>query len=87
MKHIPVNDALLFMEVLEGLGHLDNDMSRKLFAKICETNNLVEQLTTRGELENNVVIRLGFRKVDELDDVGMIELAHNLHLFQNVCAL
>lgn len=44
----------------------------------------MEELATGRELEDDVVVLLGFRKVDELDDVGMIELPHDLNLFQDV---
>lgn len=44
----------------------------------------MEQFATWGKFENDVVILLGFGKVDELDDVGVVQLAHNLDFFQNV---
>jgi hypothetical protein len=47
----------------------------------------VEQFTARGQLENNVVILPRLRKFDELDDVGMVKLSHDLNLLQDVGAL
>lgn len=47
----------------------------------------MEQLTARAELENDVVELRGFRKVDESDHVGMVQLAHNLDFFQYIGSL
>ena len=36
----------LFVEVLQRLRHLRYNMTRQLFAEICETDDLVEELAT-----------------------------------------
>src|SRR3546814_732288 len=45
-SNTPMDDTLFLMQVLEGLGHLDDDMSRQLLAKVCQADDLVEQLAT-----------------------------------------
>lgn len=82
-----MNNALVFVQILERLGNLDNDVSRQLFAKVGEANNLVEQLATRSKLENNVVVRFRLGKVNQLDDVGVVKLSHNLDFFEDVGTL
>lgn len=62
-------------------------MTRKFFAKVCQANNLMEELAALGEFENDVVILSRFRKFDEFDDVWMIKLTHDLYFFQDVGAL
>jgi len=47
----------------------------------------VEELTTRAELKDNVVVLTSLRELDKLDDVGVIKLTHDLDLFEDVGAL
>lgn len=47
----------------------------------------MEQFTARGKFKYDVVILSGFGKIDEFNDIRVIELAHNLHFFQDVCSL
>lgn len=82
-----MDDAALLVKIFKRLGNLDDDVSREVFAKVGKADDLVEEFTTGGELEDNVVVGLGLGKIDELDDVGMIKLLHNLDLFENIRAL
>lgn len=83
----PVDNALLLVQVLERSGDADDDMARQLFAEVGQSYDLVEQLATGGQLQDDVVVLLGLGKFDELDDVGVIELAHDLNLFEDVGTL
>jgi hypothetical protein len=69
------------------LGHLDNDMARKLLAEICQADDLMEKLSTRGQLQDDVVVLPGLGEVDELDNVGVVHLFHDLDLLQDVFSL
>jgi hypothetical protein len=60
---------------------------RKILGEVGQADDLVEQLATRTQLENDVVVLLGFGEVDEFDNVGVIELAHNLDLLKDVGSL
>ena len=62
-------------------------MTTQILTEIRQANNLVKELATRAEFQNDVIILSGFGEVDELHDVGMIDLPHYLHLFQDVCSL
>lgn len=79
-----MDSAAFFVQVLEGLCDLHNDMSRQFLAEVSEADDLVEQLAAVRQLENNVVVLPRLGKFDELDDVRVVELAHDLHLFQDV---
>lgn len=82
-----MNDSLFFVEVLKCLGHLDDNMTGELLAEVGQANDLMEQLATWSQLQNNKVIVLGLGKVDQLDNIGVVELLHNLNFFENVCPL
>lgn len=84
---LPVNDAHFLVQVFKSLGYLDNHVSRKVFAEVCEAHNLMEQFATRRKLKYDVVILSGFGKIDQFNDIRVIELAHNLYFFQDVCSL
>jgi hypothetical protein len=79
-----MNNTLLLVEIFESLGHLNNDVSGKLLAEICQADNLVEKFTTGGKLQNDVIILPRFGEFDELDNVGVVKLAHNLDLLQDI---
>lgn len=85
--HVPVYHTPLLVQVLERLGDLHDHMPRQLLAKIGEPHDLVEELAAGGQLEDNVVVLFGLGEVDELDDVGMVDLAHYLHLLKDIGAL
>lgn len=75
------------MQVFNGLRDLENHVSAQVFAKVCQSHDLVEQLSTGAELENNVVILPRFRKVNQLDDIGVVEVAHNLDFLEDIRSL
>ena len=47
----------------------------------------MEELASRAQLENDVVVLSGLGEVDELDDVWVVELSHNLHFLEDVRSL
>lgn len=75
------------VKILDCLGNLNDDMSTKLLAEIGQSNNLVEQFASRTQLQHDVIILGRFGEVHELDDVGVIDLSHNLHFFEDVGSL
>ena len=62
-------------------------MTTEVLAKVCQPNNLVEKLASRTELEYDVIVLPRFRKVDELDNIGVVKLSHYLDFFENIGAL
>lgn len=62
-------------------------MTAQVLAEVCQSDNLMEQLAARAELEDNVVVLPRLRKVIELDNIRMVELAHDLNLLEDVCSL
>jgi hypothetical protein len=62
-------------------------MSAQILAKVCKSDDLVEKLTTSAKFKDDIVKLPRFRKVNELDDAWVVELAHDLHFFEDVCAL
>jgi hypothetical protein len=47
----------------------------------------VEELATGSKFQHNVVVLPRLGEVDELDDVGVVELTHDLHLLEDVGTL
>lgn len=82
-----MDDSCLFVKILQRLGNLGNDMPRKIFTEVGKTHDLMEQLATRAELKDDVVVLFGLGKVDQFDDVGVIQLSHNLDFFKDICSL
>ena len=74
----------LFVEVKQRIGNLSNDMTTQGFAEICQAYNLVEKFTAWAQLEDNVIVLARLGEVNEPDDIGMIELAHDLDFFEDV---
>ena len=62
-------------------------MSTQILAKICQSNNLVEELSTRAKLEDNEIVLARFRKADKFDNIWVVQLSHNLNFFENIGAL
>ena len=77
----------LLMQILQSLRHLQDNMPRQLFAEVGESDDLVKELTARAELEDDVVVLSRFGEVDQADDIGMVQLPHDLDFFQNVGTL
>lgn len=84
---VPMNNALLLVQVLEGLGDLDDDVARQVLAEVGELHDLVEELAAGGQLQDDVVVLLGFGEFEKANDVGVVEFAHNRDLFEDVGAL
>ena len=68
----PMHNACFFVQVLQGLGDLDDGVAGQVLGEVRQADNLVEQFASGAQLEHNVVVLPRFGKVDELDDVGMI---------------
>ena len=47
----------------------------------------MKQLASRAQLEDYVIILPRFREVDETDNVGMVQLTHDLNFFEDICSL
>lgn len=62
-------------------------MPTEIFTEIGQADDLVEQLATRTQLEDDEVMLAGFGKVDEANDIGMVQLSHDLNLFEDVGSL
>jgi len=79
LMRLPMNNAHLFVQIFERLCNLYDDMSREFFAKVGQADNLVEQFTTGCKLQYNVIILPRLKEINQSNDIGMIELAHDLH--------
>lgn len=87
IRDAPMNNAGCLMQIFNGLCNLNNHVSAQIFAKVCQSHDLVEQLSTRAEFENDVVVLSRFGKVHQLDDVWVVEVAHNLDFLEDVHSL
>jgi len=47
----------------------------------------VEQFAARAQLEDDEVVLLRFAELNELHNVGMVKVAHDLNFFENVGSL
>jgi hypothetical protein len=47
----------------------------------------MEEFATRTQLEDDVVILLGLAEFNKLNDVGVVEVAHNLDFFEDIRSL
>ena len=47
----------------------------------------MEEFATGTQLEDDVIVLLGFAELDKLDDVGVFEVAHDLDFFEDVRSL
>ena len=82
-----MHNAFIFMHILHCLGDLEDNVSTKVLTEVCQANDLVEKLTARAKLQDDVIILTGLGEVNQLDDIGMIQLSHNLNLLKDVCSL
>lgn len=62
-------------------------MSGQVLAEICQAYDLMEQFASWAQLEDDVVVLPRFGEVDELDNVGVIKLSHDLYFFEDICSL
>lgn len=82
-----MHNTLLLVKVFQSLCHLQDDVSTQVLAEVRQADNLMEEFATRAQFKDDEVVLTRLGKRDELHNVGMIELAHNLNLFQNVGTL
>ena len=75
------------MQVLKSLSNLGDDMSREVFAEVGEADDLMKEFSTRGQLEDDVVVLFRLGEIDELDDVFVLQAPHDLNLLENICSL
>jgi hypothetical protein len=47
----------------------------------------MEQFAARTKFEDDIVVLARFGEVDQLDDVGMVKLTHDLDFFEDVRSL
>lgn len=76
-KDIPMYHTLLFVQIPQRLRNLNNDVPTQILRKVRQPHNLVEQFSAGAQLENQVVISFGLLKVDELDNIRMIQSLHD----------
>lgn len=62
-------------------------MTTQILAEIGQPNNLMEELASWAEFENNIIVLARFGKVNEADNVGVVQLSHDLYLFEDVGSL
>ena len=82
-----MHDTSILVEIFQRIRYLYNDVSREVFTKVSQTDNLVEKLATRAQLEDDVVVLPGLGEVDQVDDIRVVELAHDLNFFEDVGSL
>lgn len=62
-------------------------MTTQILAKIGQAHDLVEQFTSRAQLEDNIVVLTRFSEINQLDDVGMLNLPHDLDFLEDIGTL
>lgn len=82
-----MHNAGCLMQIFNRFGNLKNDMPTEIFAKVGQSHDLVEELAAGAELEDDVVILPGFGKVDQFGDIGVVEVAHDLHFLEDIRSL
>ncbi len=75
------------MQILQGLSDLYDDVTTQIFAEVGQSNNLMEELASWAEFKDDVVVLARFGKVDELDNIRVIQLPHDLHFFEDIGSL
>lgn len=84
---IPMNNAANFVKILERLGNLNDDVPTQLLTKVCQPHYLMEQFASWAKFQDDVIVLAGFREVDQLHDMGVVNLPHDLNFFENICPL
>ncbi len=82
-----MHHAFVLVQVFHSIRDLRNDMSTEILAEVGQPDDLMEELAARAELQDNVVVLTRFGEVDEFDDIGMVQLSHDLNLLENVRSL
>lgn len=62
-------------------------MATEVFTEVRQANNLMEKLPAGTQFQDDIVILARFGKLDQFNDVRVIDLAHNLYFFQDVGSL
>jgi hypothetical protein len=62
-------------------------MLAEVLAKITQSHDLREQFPSSAQFENDVAKLVAFEEVDQLNYVGMVDVAHYLDLVENIGAL
>lgn len=75
------------MEIIQRFRHLHNNVSAEILAEVGQPDDLMEKLPPGTELQNDKVVLSRFGEFNELHDIRVIELTHNLNLFEDVGAL
>lgn len=62
-------------------------MATEVFTEVRQANNLMEELPAGAEFQDDIIILARLGKLNQFDDVRVIDLAHNLYFFQDVGSL
>lgn len=73
-------DNVPLVQVVHSIENLSNGLRSILLRELAVFANSVEQLSTRGQLRDNVELVLRFEPVDEVDNVGVVEGLQHLQL-------
>lgn len=82
-----MNDSGFFVEILNRVRDLADDMSAEIFAKVGQSHDLMKQFTPGAKFKDYVIVLGRLREVDQFDDIGVVEVAHNLYFFENIRTL
>ena len=82
-----MHHAFVLVQVFQSFRHLRDDVSTEILAEVGQADDLMEELAARAELQDNVVVLSGFGEVDKFDDIRVVELSHDLYLFEDVRSL
>lgn len=82
-----MHNTCFLVQILQRLRHLKDDVPRKVLTEVGETNDLMKEFSTRAKFEDDEIILPGFVKVDEFDDIRVIQLPHDLNFLEDVRAL
>ena len=59
-----MHNTSFFVQIFQRLRHLHDDMPGQLLAEVRETDDLVEELAARAELQHDIVILPGLGEVN-----------------------
>ena len=72
MVDLPMDNSSVLMQIFECFGDLHDDMSTQILAKVRQSDNLVEELSTRAKLKDDEIVLAGLGEADKLDNIGVI---------------
>lgn len=84
---VPMHNSGSLVEILNCLGDLHNNMATELFTEVGQSHDLMEQLATGAEFEDDIVVLTRLGETNQLDDIRVVKIAHDLHFFQDVGTL